>query len=332
MKDVWTTGCALLLMLAAAQTTWAQQGRIGMDEDALTERVGLPHAREAVADDLSLWHYPGEDGQTHFGYLLADGRVEGTTALVPHATQMAAEIGLARVVGTLKDRGWAAERRSPHHYVLEAGDSRYVAELLAGRADHAVLLVHLHRSRAQRYADLRTRVADRHPADRPDTAYRPLLSAFAPDAARPSEPETASPPAAPVRRVAAASAVPEAAVPEAAGREDAGREVAALDAAAPIVPGRGGLTWVVASHRGRADAEAERARYAAAGAAVAVLAARAGDTDLFRVAVGQYPTLDAAQAARPSLPRFAPADSWPLRLTADLRVVAPPSADAYAQR
>ena len=105
---------------------------------------------------------------------------------------------------------------------------------------------------------------------------------------------------------AAAEAVPE--EPEPAPSADPLRSTAGIDV------GEGGFTWVVASEFDRASAEAAVADFRAQGFRAGVVAEEAGGRTRYRVALGQFASLDEANQHRPNLPAGVPADTWLLRL------------------
>ncbi len=81
-------------------------------------------------------------------------------------------------------------------------------------------------------------------------------------------------------------------------------------------PAAGGYTLIVASRldRGRAEADAVRFRQRLGGLPVEVLAGTSNGETRYRVAVGQYATLEQALAQRAALAAALPPDTWVLRL------------------
>ncbi|MFN3596484.1 MAG: SPOR domain-containing protein [Rubricoccaceae bacterium] len=89
----------------------------------------------------------------------------------------------------------------------------------------------------------------------------------------------------------------------------------ALLGPAPIDPAQGGFTWVTDSTPIRADAERAAARHRQAGFRAAVLPGTASQRTVYRVAIGQFATREAAIAARDRLPADVRQDAWTLNLS-----------------
>ena len=145
----------------------------------------------------------------------------------------------------------------------------------------------------------------------PGAEYQPVP--LVPDAAPPSPPAAAAPP--PGRRTLGVAPPAGTAIlpPRVAGLSDA--QTAALASRETVSPGSG-TTWVVLSSPGRAEAEALATRYRQSGYRVGVIASTAAGRTTYRVGVGQFASREAAAAARDRLPPQAPADTWPLDLSA----------------
>ena len=86
-----------------------------------------------------------------------------------------------------------------------------------------------------------------------------------------------------------------------------------LRSSAGIDPAQGGYAWVVASELSRAPAERRAAEFQAQGFRAGVVAEEAGGRTRYRVALGQFSSLDEANQHRPNLPAGVPADTWLLR-------------------
>ncbi|HEX9950505.1 MAG TPA: hypothetical protein VGB53_01955 [Rubricoccaceae bacterium] len=76
---------------------------------------------------------------------------------------------------------------------------------------------------------------------------------------------------------------------------------------------QGGFTWVVNSTSGP-EAQEQAARYRRLGYRASVLRALVSGRWVFRVALGQFPSVDVAEWARPFLPLDIRRDTWLLRL------------------
>ena len=81
-----------------------------------------------------------------------------------------------------------------------------------------------------------------------------------------------------------------------------------------IDPAEGGVTWVVASELSQAAAERQVERYRAQGLRAGVVAEQAAGRTRYRVSLGQFESVAAAEARRADLPADVPSDSWILRL------------------
>lgn len=136
----------------------------------------------------------------------------------------------------------------------------------------------------------------------PDQSTDTPVAAPAP-ARRPAAPRPALPPPARVDQAADA----------AAGAGRAGAAAWGLRDAGAVDPSVGGVTWVLNS-ADAATAVEQVARYRSMGFRSSVLTATVAGRRVHRVAVGQFPDLAAAHAARHLLPPDAPADTWLLRL------------------
>lgn len=80
-----------------------------------------------------------------------------------------------------------------------------------------------------------------------------------------------------------------------------------------VDPAAGGVTWILNS-TSASEAAGQADRYRSLGFRSAVLTAIVDGRRVYRVAVGQFPGIAEARAARSLLPSDAPADAWILRL------------------
>lgn len=141
--------------------------------------------------------------------------------------------------------------------------------------------------------------------ERPDLAERPVPA----DTSVATAPPPTDTLATAVDTTVVAEAPSEPAEPEApAAPADPLRGTAGID------PTAGGFTWVVASELDRAVAERRVARYREQGLRADVVAQEAGGRTRYRVGLGQFETVDEAEARRADLPPDVPSDSWILRL------------------
>ncbi|QXD15363.1 SPOR domain-containing protein [Rhodocaloribacter litoris] len=135
----------------------------------------------------------------------------------------------------------------------------------------------------------------------PSPSPPPLTEAPAPaDTTTAAQPERPAPEADTTRRL------PETPPPSPPAEPAPGREGLDLDA--------GGWTVVVASLTARRDAEAIAERYLDLNLPVDILTATTNNVTRYRVAVGQYPTQEAAQEAITRMGDRLPEGSWPLRI------------------
>jgi hypothetical protein len=80
-----------------------------------------------------------------------------------------------------------------------------------------------------------------------------------------------------------------------------------------VDPAAGGATWILNS-TSASEAAGQADRYRSLGFRSTVLTALVDGRRVHRVAVGQFPGVAEARAARSLLPADAPADAWILRL------------------
>ncbi len=126
----------------------------------------------------------------------------------------------------------------------------------------------------------------------------------------------------PVAETVPAPAVPapsDTAAVDPAGSEPVGSEPEPVSAdplrsAGAIDPDAGGYTWVVASELSRAPAERRVEAYRAQGLRAGVVADDARGRTRYRVSLGQFDSVEDAEARRADLPGDVPSDSWILRL------------------
>jgi hypothetical protein len=76
----------------------------------------------------------------------------------------------------------------------------------------------------------------------------------------------------------------------------------------------GGFSWVVGSELSREPAERRVAAFRAQGLRAGVIAEEAAGRTRFRVALGQFESIEQAERFRSDLPAGVPADTWLLRL------------------
>jgi nucleoid DNA-binding protein len=87
-----------------------------------------------------------------------------------------------------------------------------------------------------------------------------------------------------------------------------------LQGSAPIDPTAGGFAWVVGSELSREPAERRVAEFRAQGLRAGVIAEEAAGRTRYRVAIGQFESIEQAERFRPDLPAGVPTDTWLLRL------------------
>lgn len=87
-----------------------------------------------------------------------------------------------------------------------------------------------------------------------------------------------------------------------------------LRSQAAIDPAAGGFSWVVGSELSREPAERRVAEFREQGLRAGVIAEEAAGRTRYRVALGQFESIEQAESFRSDLPAGVPADTWLLRL------------------
>jgi hypothetical protein len=305
-------GFLLLLTFALVASARAQTGKIGMPGEMLRERLGEPF-RTMADDGGEMWFYRGDGGRMTFGYYLADGVITATDVLITHDSRMQALARIEQVLAEMKKAGWRVVELNANNYLLYAGASVYRVYLLPNRDDHALLLSHMRRKEVKEMnGRMRDELLAVHEAG--DTLSPDLVAYLAEDRPAASTP----PPSSPVPPSRAET-------PKKARAETTPETVS--QPPAPVEPAprrrtdgfsRRGYTWIVASRPTPEEADAVAEKYRRENLPVVLLQAEVNGRRVYRVGIGWHPTRRALQAARRSLPAWAPEDAWPFRAAASM--------------